>query len=55
MTKEEIAEFARQSGFWIEWCKDERFARFAKLIADKAVDEYLKADCEAELKARGEI
>lgn len=54
MTKEQIAELARQSGFWIEWCKHEKIQRFAELVAAKAVDEYLDAEREAELKARGE-
>jgi len=59
MTQDEIIEMARQVGFWKEhpntWmCNSQDIEAFAKLVAEKAVDDYLTLEREAELKARGE-
>jgi len=58
MTQDEIIELAKP----YEWLGAEgwtfnhywQLKEFAKLIAAKAVDEYLDAERDAELRARGE-
>jgi hypothetical protein len=55
MTQRDIIEMARLTvpPAWLDdRCK--YLEAFAKLVAAKAVDDYLDAECEAELKARGE-
>lgn len=59
MTQDEIIKMAIQVGavysndHAVSLLDDEIIA-FAKLVAAKAVDEYLDAEREAELRARGE-
>ena len=54
MTHEEIIEMAMKVGGTVMAVYSPDLEAFAKLVAAKAVDEYLDAEREAELRARGE-
>jgi hypothetical protein len=57
MTQDEIIKMTRQAGFGdgiVEFIGLKTFDAFVKLVANKAIDDYLDSEVEAELKARGE-
>lgn len=53
MTQDEIAQIMQNTA-GNAWGTESHFQRFAKLVAAKTIDDYLAAEREAELRARGE-